>query len=220
MKSIDYIRLSSYTENARKTDLNTNSPVVASAQNRVCLSRKNSDGNDGAFIFGTEKTGVVMEKKCSMCGEVKPFHEFSPGQRMASGLRSSCRACNCKRQKELRSKNRAHVNQLARETYTRNRSSHPDRNRSWREKNKEGRAEYSQSYFSNNPEKRAAHIAVWTNIKKLNRPSECSRCHKSGVKVEGHHPDYSRPLEVEWLCRACHALIHRGSPRGKSEKAV
>ncbi len=28
-------------------------------------------------------------------------------------------------------------------------------------------------------------------------------------KTDGHHEDYSRPLEVRWLCRLCHARAHR-----------
>lgn len=27
-------------------------------------------------------------------------------------------------------------------------------------------------------------------------------------KLEAHHPDYSKPLEVIWLCRSCHASTH------------
>lgn len=35
-------------------------------------------------------------------------------------------------------------------------------------------------------------------------------CQSCGAKnAEMHHPDYSKPLSVEWLCRACHLSLHR-----------
>jgi hypothetical protein len=35
-------------------------------------------------------------------------------------------------------------------------------------------------------------------------------CRKCGAeKAEIHHPDYSRPLHIEWLCRPCHLEHHR-----------
>ena len=27
--------------------------------------------------------------------------------------------------------------------------------------------------------------------------------------VDGHHEDYAKPLEITWLCRSCHARLHR-----------
>lgn len=44
----------------------------------------------------------------------------------------------------------------------------------------------------------------------IERPSHCPNC-KEETMVEGHHKDYSKPLEVEWLCRPCHADTHRKS---------
>lgn len=51
-----------------------------------------------------------------------------------------------------------------------------------------------------------AHCAVARAIKRgdLVRPSVCSRCQQPG-RIEASHDDYSKPLEVEWLCRRCHA---------------
>lgn len=41
----------------------------------------------------------------------------------------------------------------------------------------------------------------------LVRPSHCSQCGIEG-RIDGHHPDYSKPLYVEWLCRGCHSRRH------------
>lgn len=35
----------------------------------------------------------------------------------------------------------------------------------------------------------------------------CSVCGKK-YRVHGHHPDYSKPLDVIWLCRKHHKQIH------------
>lgn len=41
----------------------------------------------------------------------------------------------------------------------------------------------------------------------IQRPTACSSC---GVacKPQGHHPDYSKPLHVVWLCHGCHVAAH------------
>lgn len=41
----------------------------------------------------------------------------------------------------------------------------------------------------------------------LIRPDRCSDCETGGV-IHGHHPDYTRPLHVEWLCVRCHRSRH------------
>jgi len=53
---------------------------------------------------------------------------------------------------------------------------------------------------------------------KLKRPDECSVCHKKCVP-QGHHFDYTKPLEVIWVCPACHSAIHR-ELRNKARQAI
>lgn len=58
-----------------------------------------------------------------------------------------------------------------------------------------------------NPEKISARTAVnhaVTSGKLIRQP--CLRC--SAAKAEAHHLDYSKPLEVEWLCHRCHRAEH------------
>lgn len=61
------------------------------------------------------------------------------------------------------------------------------------------------NYHRNNPDKvKARYKARYYN----SVPDNCSKCGAIGP-VDGHHEDYSKPLEVLWLCRPCHANIHQ-----------
>jgi hypothetical protein len=59
-----------------------------------------------------------------------------------------------------------------------------------------------------------AHAAVSSATTKglLVRPDRCSSCGDEG-KIQAHHKNYSKPLDVEWLCVACHGRAHRGTGR-------
>ncbi|KKN69310.1 hypothetical protein LCGC14_0441680 [marine sediment metagenome] len=46
-------------------------------------------------------------------------------------------------------------------------------------------------------------------VGKIIRPTNCSSCNKYSKRIEGHHEDYDKPLEVEWLCRKCHIAEHK-----------
>jgi len=56
----------------------------------------------------------------------------------------------------------------------------------------------------------AAGVTLRRNIYsgKIKRPNECEKCGTVCVPP-GHHADYSKPLEVEWLCAICHGKVHR-----------
>jgi len=70
--------------------------------------------------------------------------------------------------------------------------------------------EVTGRYRYNNPEKYRAHIAVGNAVRsgRLKKPDGCEQC-GGPPPVHGHHDDYAKPLDVRWLCVACHSLEHR-----------
>jgi hypothetical protein len=78
-------------------------------------------------------------------------------------------------------------------------------------KNKDRVNELSNKWVKKNPEKRKAQIMVGNAIRggKLVRGLCEVNDQSCGGRVEAHHDDYSKPLEVRWLCRKHHAKHHR-----------
>lgn len=76
-----------------------------------------------------------------------------------------------------------------------------------REKYNEKRREKYRS----DPSKVRARLKVSYALRKgyIVRPDSCPCCGVSGVLIEAHHADYSRPLDVTWLCSKCHGEKHR-----------
>lgn len=55
----------------------------------------------------------------------------------------------------------------------------------------------------------AVHNAVVRG--ELERPDACEQCGHVGRStrdIHGHHDDYSKPLDVRWLCSSCHKRHH------------
>jgi hypothetical protein len=81
-----------------------------------------------------------------------------------------------------------------------------DRHYRWSKDHRKQINLYQKKWYQSNKEKRRANVAVFRAVKsgELVRPSTCSECSKQ-CKPDGHHLDYSKPLEVVWICRACHS---------------
>lgn len=121
-------------------------------------------------------------------------------------------------------KNRDKITKRAREHYWKNRERLRAVKRAWRIRKKAEIAKYKKVYDIKNWRKllavkkkkfseklRAAYklkYAVKTG--KIKKPNSCSRCGKEFTKklIHGHHEDYSKPLEVKWLCNFCHKVVH------------
>ena len=88
----------------------------------------------------------------------------------------------------------AHDKQRYQKYGTTNVQERRERMRLWRKEHPEKiRAQYAMNY------------AIATG--RLTKPDVCSNCNQGG-KIEGHHEDYDKPLEVVWLCRSCHTKLH------------
>ena len=42
----------------------------------------------------------------------------------------------------------------------------------------------------------------------ISKPSECEVCNRPNKRIIGHHDDYSKPLDVKWVCPGCHQNFH------------
>ena len=96
------------------------------------------------------------------------------------------------------------------EYQSRYRKKHPEKARRWNlehpEKMKESKAEYNAKHPGRLKAKNK--IAYYVFHGRIQKPDRCSSCGRIGT-VHGHHNDYSKPLEVEWLCAVCHKAVHR-----------
>jgi hypothetical protein len=67
-----------------------------------------------------------------------------------------------------------------------------------------------KTYALKFPERKRAHWAFKEAVRqgKIVRPSICPKCGNEG-RIHAHHHDYTKPLEVEFLCSSCHGKQHR-----------
>lgn len=133
-----------------------------------------------------------MQKTCFKCGLEKALTEFYRHPMMADGFLGKCKDCT----KSYVSMNyRANIDHYV--AYDRERFKKPARKAAIREYLKARPAEKRKATNLT-----SAAIRDGRLIKQL-----CEVCGE--MAVEAHHDDYSKPLEVRWLCRP-HHLEHHG----------
>lgn len=132
----------------------------------------------------------MPEKMCFRCGETKPLSEFYVHPDMADGHLGKCKACT---RGDVATRYRA--TRSARRAYERKRAQDPER--------KIHAAEYQRRARKRSPEKDNARKAVRAAL--LSGDLKRMPCELCGdPRSQAHHADYSRPLDVEWLCFRCH----------------
>jgi ribosomal protein S27AE len=131
-------------------------------------------------------------KTCTKCGETKPITEF---YRKGNGHKTECAPCSRARIAQYLSSNPAAA--------ARNR----ERSLEW------ARANSGARWRDRHPEAVRAQSLTRYHIKAGNLiPKPCEIC--GDATVDAHHDDYSKPLNVRWLCRSHHRAHHAAERRG------
>ncbi len=149
--------------------------------NSTFLTRKNWHcSRTCVSLFKAQVKATMIEKNKNFCHICKKTFDYK--LITLGGHRHICRGCNSERARVYR-------------------------------KSPRGQLIYKQirlKQLKENPEKVRARIKLNMALKsgKVKKPKKCQICHKE-KKLDGHHPDYSKPLKVKWYCRVCHLTYHR-----------
>ena len=148
-------------------------------------------------------------KPCKQCGVVKPLDEFYRHSAMKDGYLNICKVCKRDYQKgrhrDFPDKSRA----IDRAKRSRNPKLYRKLRQSWDRNNADKSRALKSGWIARNPEKRRAHMDLHNAIKSGKvKKGPCRDCGSTRL-IHGHHEDYSRPLDVIWLCPKCHGKLHQ-----------
>lgn len=137
---------------------------------------------------------------CSCCGVPKEPSEFYPRYKQ-------CKKCNY-------TKNRARVlanPEKHRAYFVKWRAEHRDEKAAadarWQREHPDRVIARNNKWIAANRTARRAHEIVQNEIDR-GRLQRCG-CEVCGnAKADAHHDDYSKPLDIRWLCRVHHKEIH------------
>lgn len=133
-------------------------------------------------------------KKCFKCGAEKEIDCFYRHPKMSDGRLGKCKECT---KLDTRSSYRERI--VQRKEYDRLRNKRPERRASNAERQRAIRVSSRDKYVARS----AVQYAV--RVGKL-IPMPCEVC--GDERVQGHHDDYSKPLDVRWLCFKHHKEVH------------
>jgi hypothetical protein len=136
-------------------------------------------------------------KTCRKCLKVKKISEFHNHRNMKDGHLNFCKLCVQDRIREYRLNN---IEKLRK--YDKKRWKKKWKNKEYRS----NRLEYHKKWRKFNKIKISAQNAIRNKIK--SRPCLCELCGDKNKKILGHHQDYSKQLQVIWLCPPCHYKVH------------
>ncbi len=148
-------------------------------------------------------------KECLDCHRPLPLRAFYRHPQMADGRLNKCKECVKARIYRHRQANLAKVQAYDRKRGLLLHRKEANRRRASTSAARKRHVILARAWAEQNLIKTAAHIIVGNAIRdsKLIRGS-CERC-GTNKYVHAHHEDYSKALEIMWLCRKHHGERHR-----------
>jgi hypothetical protein len=137
-----------------------------------------------------------MMKKCTKCKLNKERSEFHKNKTKRDGLQSWCKVCKIPLDTKLNKKRSIEYKRKVKVKYYNT------------DNGKEHRYADKLRSREAHPKMHIAHQCVYRAIKSgrlIKQP--CEECGET--EVEAHHDDYSKPLDVRWLCMEHHKKLHR-----------
>ena len=133
---------------------------------------------------------------CSKCKRELPEKSFNWADRKAKKRQTICRECFSEYNRERYRKNKDRI----RENIRRYRAENPTKVLASRIKT----CAKNPTHYNANKVIEQAIIAG-----KTAKPDHCSICGCSSDehRIEAHHEDYSKPLEIVWCCTPCHRAL-------------
>ena len=134
------------------------------------------------------KEPTIKRKICLRCHREKASTEFNANKTRPDGLQAYCKICSKAYECEYGRNNKEKI----------------------RIKNKNYLKATKGSVAKRNTPKDKCRNALRDAVHrgKIIKPLFCEFCGKD-KKIQGHHPDYTKPLEVDWACSQCHTIIEQ-----------
>ena len=149
----------------------------------------------------------MNEKHCPKCDLSKPLDAFRRSRDRGDGRDGYCKACR----RRYNVDNAATLSVSTKQYYQDNKMRERAKSKAFRqtEIGKISMRKSARLYRERYPERAVATIAISCAVRfgRLIKPELCTECQEA-KPLDGHHNDYSKPLDVRWLCRQCHTDHH------------